>query len=145
MLIVLNFISYSHALIFDFLIWEVFQRYNLIYSIIWIKKIFLYPCRYGDVVRELDSAVGKILASLKSLKIDNNTLVFFSSDNGGATYAKQNGTFPVFLFVFKIQLPGWAVHICMLVISEISKNSFWQWQKMYYITHSTYILPSFFM
>lgn len=64
----------------------------------WIKLIF---CRYGDVVRELDSAVGKILASLRSLKIDNNTLVFFSSDNGGATYAKQHGTmFPVFLFVF---------------------------------------------
>lgn len=63
----------------------------------WIKLIF---CRYGDVVRELDSAVGKILASLRSLKIDNNTLVFFSSDNGGATYAKQHGIFPVFLFVF---------------------------------------------
>lgn len=52
-------------------------------------------------MRELDSAVGKILASLKSLKIDNNTLVFFSSDNGGATYAKQNGTFPIFLFILK--------------------------------------------
>lgn len=75
-------------------------------------------------MRELDSAVGKILASLKSLKIDNNTLVFFSSDNGGATYAKQNGTFPVFLFVFMIQLP--AVHICVLVISKTSGFSFWQ-------------------
>lgn len=84
-------------------------------------------------MRELDSAVGKILASLRSLKIDNNTLVFFSSDNGGATYAKQHGTmFPVFLFVF------YDVHICMLVISEISGTSFWQYDKSV-ISNTMYI------
>ena len=40
---------------------------------------------------ELDSAVGRILNALKENKVDTNTLVIFSSDNGGATYAKENG------------------------------------------------------
>jgi arylsulfatase len=37
---------------------------------------------YGDVVVELDSAVGQVLAALKAKGIDNNTLVIFTSDNG---------------------------------------------------------------
>jgi len=37
---------------------------------------------YGDVVMELDSAVGQVLAALKAKGIDNNTLVIFTSDNG---------------------------------------------------------------
>ncbi len=37
---------------------------------------------YGDNVEELDWSVGKILQALKSLDIDNDTLVLFSSDNG---------------------------------------------------------------
>ena len=47
--------------------------------------------RYGDAVRELDYGVGQILSTLKSLEVDNDTLVIFSSDNGGATYAKELG------------------------------------------------------
>lgn len=73
-----------------FLYWAVDATHEPLYA----SKPFLGTSNrglYGDVVRELDSAVGKILASLRSLKIDNNTLVFFSSDNGGATYAKQHG------------------------------------------------------
>lgn len=46
---------------------------------------------YGDAVRELDYGVGKILNKLKDLGIDQNTFVFFSSDNGAATYAKMSG------------------------------------------------------
>lgn len=37
---------------------------------------------YGDVVEELDWSVGEILATLKRLSLDENTLVIFSSDNG---------------------------------------------------------------
>lgn len=37
---------------------------------------------YADTVAELDDAVGRILAELKKLKLDRNTLVTFSSDNG---------------------------------------------------------------
>ncbi len=38
--------------------------------------------RYGDVVEELDWAVGQILDTLRSEGLDKNTLVFFTSDNG---------------------------------------------------------------
>jgi len=37
---------------------------------------------YGDVISELDSSVGRLLAKLKELGIDENTLVIFTSDNG---------------------------------------------------------------
>lgn len=42
-------------------------------------------------MRELDSGVGVILETLRTLEIDKDTLVMFSSDNGAATYAKVNG------------------------------------------------------
>ncbi len=37
---------------------------------------------YGDVVEELDPGVGEVLDALKRLKLEDNTLVIFASDNG---------------------------------------------------------------
>ncbi|MBS1790407.1 MAG: sulfatase [Acidobacteria bacterium] len=37
---------------------------------------------FGDVVEEIDWSVGQVLATLKRLKLDQNTLVIFTSDNG---------------------------------------------------------------
>jgi arylsulfatase A-like enzyme len=37
---------------------------------------------YGDVIAELDNAVGQILDKLRSLGLDERTLVIFTSDNG---------------------------------------------------------------
>jgi arylsulfatase A-like enzyme len=37
---------------------------------------------YGDVVQELDWGVGEIMATLRRLGLEENTLVIFSSDNG---------------------------------------------------------------
>jgi arylsulfatase A-like enzyme len=37
---------------------------------------------YGDVVEELDAAVGEVLDALAALGIDDETLVLFTSDNG---------------------------------------------------------------
>ncbi len=37
---------------------------------------------YGDVVEEIDSIMGRLLAKLKSLGLDRDTLVLFTSDNG---------------------------------------------------------------
>ena len=37
---------------------------------------------YGDVMNELDSSIGQVLAKLKELQIDDNTFVVFTSDNG---------------------------------------------------------------
>lgn len=40
--------------------------------------------RYGDAVMELDYSVGRMLSLIHSLGIENNTFVFFTSDNGAA-------------------------------------------------------------
>ena len=37
---------------------------------------------YGDVMEEVDWSVGEVLAALKRLRLDRETIVFFSSDNG---------------------------------------------------------------
>lgn len=37
---------------------------------------------YGDVVEELDASVGRVLETLRSEKLAEKTLVFFTSDNG---------------------------------------------------------------
>ncbi len=39
--------------------------------------------RYGDNVEELDWSTGEILDTLDRLEMRTNTLVYFSSDNGG--------------------------------------------------------------
>lgn len=37
---------------------------------------------YGDVIEEIDWSVGRVLDALKQLKIDEDTLVIFTTDNG---------------------------------------------------------------
>ena len=37
---------------------------------------------YGDVIREIDWSVGRVLEALKEQGVDENTLVIFTSDNG---------------------------------------------------------------
>ena len=37
---------------------------------------------YGDVIEEIDDSVGQIMAQLKTLQLENDTLVWFTSDNG---------------------------------------------------------------
>ncbi|WP_153798881.1 sulfatase-like hydrolase/transferase [Foetidibacter luteolus] len=44
---------------------------------------------YLAMVKSLDDAVGRILNKLKEEGLDNNTLIFFGSDNGGASYTGQ--------------------------------------------------------
>ncbi len=38
---------------------------------------------YGDVVEDLDWSVGQIMATLRSLELEEKTLLFITSDNGG--------------------------------------------------------------
>jgi arylsulfatase A-like enzyme len=42
--------------------------------------------RYAAMVTMVDRQVGEVLDLLKQLKLDENTIVFFSGDNGGADY-----------------------------------------------------------
>ncbi len=46
---------------------------------------------YGDTVEELDWSVGQVLETLRREKLDKNTLVFFTSDNGPWLIRKWNG------------------------------------------------------
>jgi arylsulfatase A-like enzyme len=41
---------------------------------------------YAAMVRALDRGVGRVMAELKAQGLDDNTIVMFSSDNGGANY-----------------------------------------------------------
>ena len=41
---------------------------------------------YGAMVRNLDRNIGRVLQTLKDQDLDDNTLVVFTSDNGGAHY-----------------------------------------------------------
>jgi arylsulfatase A-like enzyme len=48
---------------------------------------------YGDAVEEIDWNVGRILATLRELKLAENTLVLYMSDNGPwAPYLEQGGS-----------------------------------------------------
>src|SRR5205085_5182932 len=49
------------------------------------------PAVYAAMVERLDQAVGKVLAQLERLQLEGNTLVVFSSDNGGTASARPTG------------------------------------------------------
>lgn len=42
---------------------------------------------YGDMMRSLDSGIGRVLAALKETGLETNTLVIFTSDNGGERFS----------------------------------------------------------
>jgi uncharacterized sulfatase len=46
---------------------------------------------YGDVIQEIDWSVGQILQALRELQLAENTLVFFTSDNGPWLPFKTHG------------------------------------------------------
>jgi arylsulfatase A-like enzyme len=46
----------------------------------------------GDWVQEIDWSVGQVLAALRETKLDRNTFVIFTSDNGGPTYQEAVNT-----------------------------------------------------
>jgi arylsulfatase A-like enzyme len=45
--------------------------------------------QYGDYVMNVDAMIGQVLATLDKLKLRDNTLIFFSSDNGPVWYAQD--------------------------------------------------------
>ena len=55
-----------------------------------LMVVYSVFCRYGDAVMELDYSVGQILSLLQDLGIENNTFVFFTSDNGAALTSGPN-------------------------------------------------------
>ena len=51
------------------------------------------PAIYAAMMKSLDDAVGKIVKTIDDLKLSNNTIIIFTSDNGGANYS-DNGIYP---------------------------------------------------
>jgi arylsulfatase A-like enzyme len=47
---------------------------------------------YGAMVESLDTSVGRVLAKLKELDLESNTIVVFTSDNGGLSTAEGKPT-----------------------------------------------------
>lgn len=47
---------------------------------------------YAGMVEAMDAAVGKVLSKLEALGLDKNTLVFFTSDNGGLSTSEGSPT-----------------------------------------------------
>ncbi|GAB1599404.1 N-acetylgalactosamine-6-sulfatase-like [Argonauta hians] len=73
-----------------FLYWAVDATHSPVYA----SSKFLGTSRrgiYGDAVKELDYGVGRILKILNKFNLTKDTFVFFSSDNGAATYSKSHG------------------------------------------------------
>ena len=46
---------------------------------------------YGDVIEEIDWSVGQVLETLRKLDLEDNTLVFFTSDNGPWLIFNEHG------------------------------------------------------
>lgn len=44
---------------------------------------------YGDYVMNVDALIGQVMATLEQLKLKENTLIFFSSDNGPVWYPQD--------------------------------------------------------
>jgi arylsulfatase A-like enzyme len=38
--------------------------------------------RYGDALKELDHSIGRVLKAVKVAGVDDDTIIFFTSDNG---------------------------------------------------------------
>ena len=38
--------------------------------------------RYGDALKELDHSIGRVLKAVKAAGVDDDTIIFFTSDNG---------------------------------------------------------------
>ncbi len=50
---------------------------------------------YYAMIKALDDAVGQIMQKLKALGLEENTLIMFASDNGGATYTLATDNAPL--------------------------------------------------
>lgn len=59
----------------------------------WKQRLVQDHPVYAAMIENMDVNVGRILSSLQQLGIDKNTIVIFTSDNGGTSTADGNPTF----------------------------------------------------
>jgi arylsulfatase A-like enzyme len=71
-----------------------YMAFNHVHQPSFVSKEFCNSSvrgRYGDAASEMDNAIGQILKSLTNSGLDNNTIVFFTSDNGPALSSNAKG------------------------------------------------------
>jgi arylsulfatase A-like enzyme len=56
-----------------------------------ISKLIQDNVEYASMIAAMDEGVGEILNKIKELGIDDNTYIFFTSDNGGLSTLKNRG------------------------------------------------------
>jgi arylsulfatase A-like enzyme len=79
--------------------WFLYLSFNAVHSphvasAKWLEKFKHLPKRDGDyaaLISEADEAIGGVMARLRELKLEENTLVFCLSDNGGAAPQSEMG------------------------------------------------------
>ena len=79
--------------------WFLYLAFNAVHaphvaSEKWLEKFKDLPKRdaqYAGLVAEADEAIGAVLAKLRELKQEENTLIFLISDNGGAAVQAEMG------------------------------------------------------
>lgn len=72
----------------------IYLAHNLPHVPLFVSKDFTDVSRrglYGDVIEEIDWSVGQVLNALREEKLDEDTLVVFTSDNGPWKTFKQQG------------------------------------------------------
>ena len=71
-----------------------YMAFNHVHTPNFVSKKFCNTSargRFGDTDSEMDDAIGQIMAALKENGVDNNTLVFFTSDNGPTLFQGVHG------------------------------------------------------
>lgn len=79
--------------------WFLYLAFNAVHtphvaSPMWLEKFRHLPNRqaqYAANIAEADEAIGAVMAKLGELKLEENTLVFVISDNGGASQEAEMG------------------------------------------------------
>lgn len=71
-----------------------FQVPKAYYNRITTEKDSLKRIYYG-MIEALDDAVGQVLAQVKASGEEDNTIIFFTSDNGGASYTRATDNYPL--------------------------------------------------
>lgn len=74
-----------------------FVSFNHVHAPIFSSKEFCNTSSrgpIGDGVQDMDHAIGEIMAALKLYGIDNDTITFFTSDNGGSLASDCKGNLP---------------------------------------------------
>jgi arylsulfatase A-like enzyme len=83
--------------------WFVYLPFNAVHSPMQATQKYLdrFPNLKGDrrtyaaMESAMDDAVGAVLAKLRELKLEDNTLIFFVSDNGGPTWQTTSRNDPL--------------------------------------------------